>query len=624
MLPSGQQKRNEQQDKFPNNSKPYSKAAAKEARRSRGEIACAECRRLKVRCNRQVPCATCISRGCAALCPNGTLPPGDNSRFVTHATDHLQRLIGKMTDRMRALEDALAIAQAAESSQTHPLLSVEATQDIDVDINQEEEDEPETVDSVVESFGTLHIEDKGRTQRFFGPSGGSEKASLPGAHEDVGPIDLRALGLPQELDPFFHAFPLTPMAVPTAPMWNILRGFLPLRDRAEALGRIMLERLSWMFSTVSLRVYVEELLPYVYSSKEITSGDEDTSPYHGAHGFALFLIVLAIGSLMDPTLPPYNADAQRYYAMSVVALGLEPILARPNLSTVKTLHLVSIYCGMSGSESNMANQYAILNLACSVAQTVILTDVDPVHWNMSEKDVYDRRCCYWNILRADLWQSIYSGRPPALALTVGNCKMQTEHDEEKYQAHEYTIGFGVWGSRYSERCLLPAMKLLVASKQPTYEAVLRLDKEIVAFEQPSPDLHFDSPSIAESMRWFVRSHYKELIRLALHRGFFAQALASDDSSPLDSPYKLSFLTAYASACTVLNSTSISYSRHPDLLSRVWMIWSFGFSSAVIVGAVAARCKNLNISPPPFQALQDACTLFERASKTNSRAAVALV
>ncbi|KAG1861204.1 hypothetical protein DFJ58DRAFT_778147 [Suillus subalutaceus] len=46
-------------------------SSSKERQRTRGEIACAECRRLKARCDRQVPCSTCVKRGCSMLCPNG-------------------------------------------------------------------------------------------------------------------------------------------------------------------------------------------------------------------------------------------------------------------------------------------------------------------------------------------------------------------------------------------------------------------------------------------------------------------------------------------------------------------------------------------------------------------------
>lgn len=31
-----------------------------------------ECRRLKLKCDRRLPCSTCSKRGCAAICPNGT------------------------------------------------------------------------------------------------------------------------------------------------------------------------------------------------------------------------------------------------------------------------------------------------------------------------------------------------------------------------------------------------------------------------------------------------------------------------------------------------------------------------------------------------------------------------
>jgi hypothetical protein len=36
---------------------------------------CAECRRLKLRCDRKVPCQTCTRRGCAEICPEGMCIP---------------------------------------------------------------------------------------------------------------------------------------------------------------------------------------------------------------------------------------------------------------------------------------------------------------------------------------------------------------------------------------------------------------------------------------------------------------------------------------------------------------------------------------------------------------------
>jgi Fungal Zn(2)-Cys(6) binuclear cluster domain len=78
---------------------------------------CAECRRLKRRCDRKWPCQSCISRGCASICPNGSLSTeGSGSRSIL-------RKIKEMSKRISQLEDALtAIWQGSEP---HPLLKPE-------------------------------------------------------------------------------------------------------------------------------------------------------------------------------------------------------------------------------------------------------------------------------------------------------------------------------------------------------------------------------------------------------------------------------------------------------------------------------------------------------------------
>lgn len=84
-----------------------------------------------------------------------------------------------MAERMRALEDALAIAQAAESSQPHSLLAVEP-EDVEIDVSMTfDEGETSSAESITESFGTLHIDEKERTVRYFGTSGGSEVCVHP-------------------------------------------------------------------------------------------------------------------------------------------------------------------------------------------------------------------------------------------------------------------------------------------------------------------------------------------------------------------------------------------------------------------------------------------------------------
>ncbi len=123
----------------------------------------------------------------------GTIPPGEGSRFVLAATDHLRQKLTRMEARMHALEDALAILHATDSDERHPLLLSRDNED-DNDPPEEEStlkfkavsEEPSQEDSVlVDALGSLHIDAEGGS-RFFGPSGGAEVISVP-IHSQIRP-----------------------------------------------------------------------------------------------------------------------------------------------------------------------------------------------------------------------------------------------------------------------------------------------------------------------------------------------------------------------------------------------------------------------------------------------------
>lgn len=89
-----------------------------------------------------------------------------------------------MSDRIRQLEDAVAILQSTLSSEPHPLLAREllkikssielhAAVDDDVAAQGTRKQEPEEEESVMDAFGTLAIRDDGAAT-FYGRSAGSE------------------------------------------------------------------------------------------------------------------------------------------------------------------------------------------------------------------------------------------------------------------------------------------------------------------------------------------------------------------------------------------------------------------------------------------------------------------
>ena len=95
-------------------------------------------------------------------------------------TEQLHRTVSEMSQRIRQLEDALAIFQSGVSTATHPLLrdellsikfGPEARHPGESQSLKEPTEDPVT--DTIDAFGTLTIGDGGESS-YFGRSGGSE------------------------------------------------------------------------------------------------------------------------------------------------------------------------------------------------------------------------------------------------------------------------------------------------------------------------------------------------------------------------------------------------------------------------------------------------------------------
>lgn len=175
--------------------------------------------------------------------------------------------------------------------------------------------------------------------------------------------DLDPSYLPEEINIFFRSFPFTPQGIEVEPIQSLIESFLPSMARATSLCDTLLEHLTWMFSIVSRQHIIGELIPAIYNRHHVPF----TARTYGPHDLALLLIALGIGALVDLTLTPYHPEAQHYYILARAALGLQSVLSHRSVVTVKCLHLMSIYNGMSGKESNLEHSYSLLNFAGQVA-----------------------------------------------------------------------------------------------------------------------------------------------------------------------------------------------------------------------------------------------------------------
>ncbi|RDX50893.1 hypothetical protein OH76DRAFT_370048 [Lentinus brumalis] len=620
-----------------------------ELKRSRGEISCAECRRLKIRCDKTIPCQSCQRRGCAALCPNGCLATGQGTRFVLAATEHLHRRIAKMSERIHQLEDALAIMQAKGSNDPHPLLSDGFTKNKNMDEDEDVDLEgpgPSGSGDVVSAFGMLSMSERG-VSRFFGPTGGTEyllysdnegpSSPSTGSRSPESMRDSKTPPLSGEITRFSNAFPFTPMGPPHQ-VYEMIERHLPPYPRACELAESYVTHAAWLFRSVPRTQLFDEMIPHFYKQ---VAGEDTPLPsgdYGSPHELALLLLCFAIGALVDLKQNPYNSEADHYCQLAQAAMCLRPVLSNPTLVTIQALHLHSIYVAMVGNEQggqdhNMELSWALVTLAGQLSHTIGLHR-DSARFGFTPEIVERRRVTFWDLFVADAWQSLMTGRPPVIQRDYVDCKFptpQTPMDEEEDEERE--SAFENWGFRFALTCVSEVAAKTLTAEAPPYETIMELDRKVREFPIPpdaaamQEDLETppdsEPPPLQDSMIRFVLAHSREVILLFLHRSFFAQAIIDCPRNPLRSTYAHSFLVAYRSSGTILKVVREQFSLYPQMCARFWVIWTFAFSSAVVFATVVTRGPRSAMAPQALAQLDQAYELFTQASKHSRRAAKAL-
>jgi len=139
---------------------------------------------------------------------------------------------------------------------------------------------------------------------------------------------------------------------------------LPDYERATLLSRTYFEELSWLFRGLTEQQLCREMLPAIYQKRQ-----ED---YGGPHDLALLFTVFSLGVLVQDNGSP--AEAEHFHQVSRAALGLQPVLEKPSIVTIQTLHLMSIYNSMNGLDSSgdtsMEMTWSLVTMAAHLGQNV--------------------------------------------------------------------------------------------------------------------------------------------------------------------------------------------------------------------------------------------------------------
>ena len=155
-----------------------------------------------------------------------------------------------------------------------------------------------------------------------------------------------------------------------------LEAHLPPQPRAWALCETYLEHLTWWCRPVKRDELINDILIPIYNCKK----DPSKNAYHrgnctdeegrNPHLLAVLFFVLALGSLVDLTLPPCSAEAELYYRLGRAALSLRSIFDSQEIESVQALVHMAMYHSLCSQRWSLESAWRIISLAGKIAQSV--------------------------------------------------------------------------------------------------------------------------------------------------------------------------------------------------------------------------------------------------------------
>ncbi|KAI0048106.1 hypothetical protein FA95DRAFT_1595332 [Auriscalpium vulgare] len=586
-------------------------AAGAPPEKGKTSLSCAECRRSKLKCDRAFPCQSCIRRGCAAICPGGTLAATKGNKVLMAHAQKLTEQVKNMADRIRELESALEKTQGASSTR-HPLLRDEGLPDPLADISDLEAKYESDFEGGSDNFGSLAVGWSGNT-KFYGETAGAEVYDLHMlSDEEIAakdPGDPKGLGLTVEILELVHSFPFGPYE--TFHSTALFSPYIPSRERAIQLVDLYYVNLAWIKDPIPRGDFNRVILEPVYQSVDIHAC---LSTLH-AHSVSVFFMVLALGSLFDP----YTLAAEQYHALGRAAFVLEPIVRGATCASSQAL-LLMLHFLYNTDRSGTERAWVLMGVTAKVAQMIGLQR-DSAGWNLDREEVQRRRTMFWVFYTWDAWTSIINGRPPALNLGHSDCRFPDDLDPLTKEDGSLELGFHAWNFRYSAACVSIAVQRAFAVQPMDYPSLLHLDKRIRMFPIPS---HLQSPGKNVTKSWnkdpsramqqYCVLGECEAILLYIHRSYFAQALCESED-PLQHKYSASVVAAYQSSLALIAGLKSLYAVHPKLSSRMWHFWSAFYTACVLLGAIVVESPGSTLAQTALPELDDARLVYQEGSRS---------
>ncbi|KAJ6496313.1 fungal-specific transcription factor domain-containing protein [Mycena sanguinolenta] len=533
--------------------------------------ACAECQRLKLRCDRKgPPCGSCIHRRCDSICPAGTLiSTGRGKRSVMSHVPELNSVITEMGERIRQLQEALIVAGVPAQKQKIFLAT---------DFTHLPETTPAQKRDIL---GSLSVNRHGEAV-YFGPTAGcaalfSTETNSDSSLQD-GPFLFTAVT---------ESFPFSDQNL----NWDVdqaldqLFTHLPLEQRTWNLCDIYYRNGGWTGMPV-LQSQTVELLSLIYHN----IGTEDEGQGSAtAHQMAVLFLIFALAALVDLDLPAYNNEADQYLNLASAAMSVKSVFEDSTVETVQALTLLACYLGHGGPRMNGA--WTMISLASQISKKLGLHR-ESFSSNLSPRLSTRCQTLFWETYSIETIYGLSVGRPTGTLLSEVSCPFPPDGMEEEAQPFVKLFpGYfhARWG--YTKNVTAPIMEGFTTASKPSYRSVLEMDQRIRKYIHSCPCERFpytgNEPPGAYAQRHLI-SLFSKLHIMHLHIGSFVEAMRDRPDNPFASAYTHSFSAAYMTAMGVIEANKRNFNAHPGLFKRWWPTRESLFNAALIVGIFATR------------------------------------
>ncbi|KAF8218975.1 hypothetical protein L208DRAFT_1345035 [Tricholoma matsutake] len=589
--------------------------------------------RLKLRCDNNVPCEKCVSRGCGSICPNGTLTPGKGNRLVLTNTEELHDQIERLGIRIRELENALRILQASVSPDPHPLLHAPSgvlqpiisdetllsppaasslshntlpTQESHVESRPPSADD----ESFVDAFGTLTLGRRGESS-FFGQTARAElcqASSFSQSKTNTPPTR------------FYKRF-AEPILLGPDPsvegVGNELLKLLPQLPEAIRLCEVYREHGKYMqasiinrYAPIPRKELFDEILEPIYRADSFDA-------IQCYHVIAVLLGVFSLGALFDSDRQPFSAESQEYCYLARIALSCNPHVTRLSILGYALVAQYLFYSDCDYTNSNSAWMYA--GHAVRLGHSTCTPDLDSSRWKLSQENIERRRRLFWQLFVLDTGVSFFFGRPPIMSSAYIDCPLPRE-TEDVITDGDMQISFHSWSQRWTV-LLHSVMSTAFGAKQPSYSVIISLDRKIRDFPIPAlwrpvcDDADIPAPTVPLELnmhRWLCMSR-KEMTILSLHRPYFTQALKDMPTDLARHRYIPSVIAIYRSSWRIIEGLQLTWQRIPQALLRFNLAWSFGLAAAIVMCLLVTRAPTSNMTPSALAELDTVLKLFEEGA-----------